>query len=49
MFLKLAGVYSQYNTSFMLKSNVNNVFLSITTLVVVVIIIPALTGGGILV
>jgi len=45
----LAGVYSQYNTSFMLKSNVNNVILSVATLIVVVIIVPALTGGGIVV
>jgi hypothetical protein len=33
----------------MLKSSVNNVFVSITTILVVVLIIPAINGGGTLV
>jgi hypothetical protein len=42
----MVGIFES-NISFMLNAKINNALLSLTIVIVVVIIIPALHGGGI--
>ncbi len=43
----MTGVYLQYISPFMLNSRIKNTILFATAVIIVVVIIPALHGGGV--